>query len=400
MLRLGEDTAKAWLRQQGLPVPRGAAATTPEEAVRVASDMPGGAMVKAVVPTGRRGLTGAVIAAATAAKAGEVTRELLSRAVHGYPVRRVYLEERVDIATERYVAFTLSGPTPEMWISVNGGVDIEEIVQQDPDTVRRYPIHPVKGLASWDAIEWWAEAGVTGPILRGLGALCSDLFRAFQAADALLLELNPLAVTTDGRLSLVGAMMGVDEDALFRHREWAAEAAVDEAAALSERERRIRQINREIPEGECQYVELSGDIGLLVGGGGAGLYQHDLMIDMGGEPSNHSVTPPTGRDNRKLKAVLEAILDNPRLRGLLVGFNFAQMARADIRVRTLVEVLEEKRIDTRHLPIVIRLFGAGEAEARALIEGRPGIHYLPRGTSLRDGVERIVTLTQEGRRSE
>ncbi len=395
MLRLGEDTAKAWLRRQGLPIPVGSTATTSEEAVHVAMSMPGGAMVKAVVPTGRRGLSGAIIASSTPNEAGEAAHALLGRTVHGYPVRRVYVEERIDIASELYLAFTLSGPTPDMWISAQGGIDIENTAQQDPQAIRRYPIHPVQGLASWDAIERWAEVGVTGSILRALGPLCSDLFRAFQSADALLLELNPLAVTVGGGLSLVGAMMGVDEDALYRHREWEDEAAADETADLSERERRIRQINRDIPEGECQYIELAGNIGLLVGGGGAGLYQHDLLIDMGGEPANHSVTPPTGRDNRKLKAVLEAILDNPRLRGLLVGFNFAQMARADIRVRTLVEVLEEKCIDTRHLPIVIRLFGAGEAEARALVTGRPGIHYLPRGSSLRDGVQRIVALTQE-----
>ncbi len=398
MLRLGEDTAKAWLRQQGLPVPLGAAAATPEQAARVAAGMPGGTIVKAVVPTGRRGLAGAVVASVSPAEAGEAARMLLGRTIHGHLVRRVYVEEWVNITSELYVALTLSGPTSEIWLSPQGGVNIEEIAKQNSDAVRRYPVHPVAGLASWDAIEWWAEAGVTGSTLRGLGTLCSDLFRTFQAADALLLELNPLAVTADGSLSLVGAMMGVDEDALYRHREWDMEAVANEAADLSERERRIRQINRDIPEGECQYVELSGDVGLLVGGGGAGLYQHDLLVDMGGEPANHSVTPPTGRDNRKLKAVLEAILDHPRLRGLLVGFNFAQMARADIRVRTLVEVLDEKGIDTRHLPIVIRLFGAGEAEARMLVENRPGIHYLPRGTTLRDGVRRIVALTQEARR--
>ncbi|MPZ44321.1 MAG: hypothetical protein GEV05_13120 [Betaproteobacteria bacterium] len=151
--------------------------------------------------------------------------------------------------------------------------------------------------------------------------------------------------------------------------------------------------NREYPGGECQYVELEGDIGLLVGGGGAGLYQHDLMLEAGGRPANHCVTPPTGSDNRKLKAVLSAILDNPKLRGLLVGFNFAQMARTDIRVRTLIELLDEKKIDTARLPIVIRLFGAGEPESRAMVAGRKNIHYVARGTTLKEAVRLIVQLT-------
>jgi succinyl-CoA synthetase beta subunit len=108
------------------------------------------------------------------------------------------------------------------------------------------------------------------------------------------------------------------------------------------------------------------------------------------------VTPPTGADNRKLRSVIEAIVDNPRARGLLVGFNFAQMARADIRVRTLVEVLDARAIDATRFPIVIRLFGAGEDEARSQVAGRPGIHYLPREASLDDAVRLIVALTRTG----
>jgi len=123
------------------------------------------------------------------------------------------------------------------------------------------------------------------------------------------------------------------------------------------------------------------------------LYQHDLMLEVGGRPANHCVTPPTGADNRKLKAVLSAIFDNPKLRGLLLGFNFAQMARTDIRARTLIELLDEKKIDTARLPIVIRLFGAGESESRAMVAGRPNIHYVPRGTTLKQAVRLIVQLT-------
>jgi succinyl-CoA synthetase beta subunit len=395
VLRLGEDTAKQWLKTRGLPTPDGAAAGTPSEAAALAAAYVGGVMVKALVPTGRRGQAGAVIAADAPEEAAAAAAALLGQTVHGYPVRRVLVEERLDIASELYLAFSLSGPYPEMLLSREGGVEIEEVAQQRPNAVLRQAIHPIRGLASWDAIDLWSQAGVSGPVLRRLGALTVALFTAFQAGDALLLEINPLAMTMDGALSLAGVMMGVDEDALYRHRDW---ARLDEAQAderLSEREQRIARLNREIPDGECQYIELEGDIGLLVGGGGAGLYQHDLMVDMGGAPANHSVTPPTGRDTRKLKAVLEAIFDHPRLRGLLVGFNFAQMARADIRVQVLVETLREKSIDTQKLPIVIRLFGAGETEARALVEGWPGIHYLPRGTSLRDGVQRIVALTRE-----
>jgi succinyl-CoA synthetase beta subunit len=162
--------------------------------------------------------------------------------------------------------------------------------------------------------------------------------------------------------------------------------------AASPRERKVAAVDAAVPGPEARYVELEGNIGLLVGGGGAGLYQQDRIRAWGGRAANHSVTPPTGSDDRKLRATIEAILEHPNIRALLVGFNYAQMARADIRVNTLVDVIYAKGIDTSRLPIVISHFGAGEAQARARVAGRAGIHYLPRDASLDDAVRLVVEL--------
>lgn len=298
MLRLEEHTAKQWLKARGLPVPDGVAATTSQEAAALAATWSGEVMVKALVPAGRRGRAGAIIAADSPATAAEAASTLLGQTVHGYPVYRVRVEERIHIVRELYVAFSLSGPSPEILLSCEGGVDIEDVAEQRPNAVLRQAIHPIHGLTSWDAIDLWSQAGMSGPVLRHLGTLTAALFAAFQEGDTLLLEINPLAMTSDGHFSLVGVMIGVDENALFRHRNWGQIDAGQADQGLSEREQRIAKLNREIPDGECQYIELEGDIGLLVGGGGAGLYQHDLMIEMGGAPANHSVPPPTGRAHR------------------------------------------------------------------------------------------------------
>lgn len=390
-LPLLEDRTKAWLAGRGVPVPRGAAVATAAEAADRAAAMPGGAAVKALVPTGRRGKAGAVRLVADAAACRAAAAALLGTEVAGFPVDRLYVEERVTIAEELYLAFVLDGERPEVLASRSGGVDIEAAVAGRTDAMVRQIVDPARGLTSWDATELWLRCGVAGPALRPLAEVTSALYAAFRAADALTLELNPLALTDAGGVSVVGAMMAVDEDALFRHPEWRDAAA--RGAGGSEREQRVREASLAFPGGACEYVELDGDIGLLVGGGGAGLHLHDLVVDLGGRPANHCVTPPTGSDTRKLRAVIEAILDNPRTRGLLVGFNFAQMARADIRVRTLVEVLRERDLDTTRFPIVIRLFGPGEDEARALAAAFPGIAYLPRGASLRDAARRIVERT-------
>jgi succinyl-CoA synthetase beta subunit len=395
MLNLTEDLTKQWLRSRGIPVPRGDVVHSADAAAELSSTIPGGVVVKALVPTGRRGKVGAVRAAVDMQECRIAASEILGKQVHGYTVNKLYVEERVQIREEYYLSFSLSDIHAEVLLSRSGGVDIEALIQNSPDRMVRAAIDPLRGLSLAAAIELWLDAGLQGPALPQIAALTCQVYDAFCAADALLLEINPLAVDQANAVVLVGAMMGIDESALFRHAIWRDSMGI-ESLTGNPRERSVAMANRAFPGGECQYVELEGNIGLLVGGGGAGLYQHDLMLELGGLPANHCVTPPTGADNRKLKAVLSAIFDNPKLRGLLIGFNFAQMARTDIRIRTLVEVLDEKRVDTSRLPIVIRLFGTGEAESRSMVAGRQNIHYTPRGTTLRQAVRLIVELVARG----
>lgn len=390
MKALSEAQTKTWLRQRSLPVPWGMAAGNAQEVLASQEAYAGRAVVKAMIPTGRRGKAGAVIMADDAAQRASAADQLLGKVVNGHAVAAVYLEERVEIDHEYFLSFSITEGRPQILLNLTGGVDIEDIVRERPGSFVREDIDIATGITPWKATELWLRAGARGKELTTLSDITCRLFAAFRKADAMTLEINPLAMGKDGKLYIVGAMMGVDDNALFRHPDWRVQAG---DLPDNPRERAVAIANQEFEGGEAQYVELEGDIGLLVGGGGAGLYIHDMVIAEGGAPANHCVTPPTSSDNRKLKAVLNAIFEKPGLKGLLIGFNFAQMARTDIRVRTLIELLDEKKIDTSSLPIVIRLFGTGEQESRQMVAGRPNIHYLPRGATLRDAVQLIVRLT-------
>jgi len=397
MLKLLEDDVKAWLGRTGLPVPAGVTANSAKEASAAMGRMPDGAVLKALVPAGRRGKSGAVQLVGSEAEALAAANAILGSDVGGFIAREVYVEERIDFDKEYFLSFLVQDDRSRILISAEGGVEIETLFAERPEAVISEPIDPIRGLTVWDAIELWTRVGMSGADLRELAGLTCALYRAFVAGDALTLELNPIVKKRSGGMVIVGAMAGIDDAAVARHPQWAHVAArANIAHAENPREERVRQTNEEVPGGECQYTELDGTIGLIVGGGGAGLYQHDLVIDMGARPANHCVTPPTGSDRRKLREVIRAVVTNPKVEGLLVGFNFAQMARADIRIQSLVEILDEENIDTEAFPIVIRMFGAGEDMARSLVAGRAGVEYLPRGASLEDGVRRIVEKTSAG----
>ena len=393
MFALTEDRTKQWLRDSGLPVPEGAAADSPEDAAALARQFGDGAVVKALIPTGRRGKAGAVRIVDSPDAAHDAAAALIGTEVQGHPVEQVYAEQRVDIAEELYLSFSLDGYPPKMLASRHGGVDIEETHRTDPDAIVETDIDPLDGVDSDIAAAVWQRAGLEPGKAAMLGDLTAQRYDAFVAADAVMMELNPIALDAAGNPSLVGAMMGIDENGLARHEDWAELADGSLIAAwrrFNERELRVAEANRRIKGGAIRYTELDGDIALLVGGGGAGLLQHDMMLGLGGRPANHTDTNPGAGIEEKFKTVVHAILDNPDAKCLLVSFNHQQLTRCDRKVIPLLEVLRERAVDAEAFPVIVRLVGPGEEEARALCAEYPGIRYLPTDASLDDAVQTAV----------
>lgn len=396
MITLTEDLAKALLRNCSLPVPPGCAAGTPEAAAEIAAELGGRVVVKPLIPAGRRGKSGAVRFAETPEAARTAAQDLLELTIADLRVERVYVESREDVTTELYLSFLLNNFPPTVLASRDGGVDVEEIARDRPNAIARFDVEPLSGLKSWHATQLWEMAGVDDKLLPALGHLTSALWEVFCKTDALILELNPIAVRKDGSLCLLGAMLAVDDAALGRHPEWrgAAVAGATRVGRLAnERELAVIAANNKAPGALFRYSELNGDIGFVVGGGGASLLQHDLMLAMGAAPANHLDSTPGAGWKDKMGAVFDAILANPKVRGILVSYNFLQLSPVDERMQHIIDILLERHVDPTKLPVVIRLFGPGEDNARAIAAKLPGLHYMPPGSPIDAAVAKIIELT-------
>jgi succinyl-CoA synthetase beta subunit len=393
-MKLLEDAAKAALREAGVEVPRGVAVDSADAAAAAARELAvdgGRVAIKALVAAGRRGKGGGVTVC-PAPGAGAAAARILELDLDGTRVRRLYVEQAVEIDTELYLAFAWGALAPRLVVSRHGGVDVEVAGRADPAAIVSFDIDPVGGLRPWQAAGAWDRTGVPSAWIPKLAATTVLLWNAFRECDALMLELNPLAITADGEPKVVGTMMEVDDNALYRHPPWeamSAESAGPGGRPLSAGERAVALANRTLPGGATRYIELDGDIGLLVSGGGASLYQHDLILEYGGRPANHTDFSPAPTPD-KLVAVIDAIFGRPQVRGLLVGCNVLQLARCDLIVEALAIVMRRRGIDARRVPIVIRLFGPMETEARAIASQFPGVRYLPPGTSLAQACRAIV----------
>lgn len=385
MDHLTEDKVKAALRDAGFPVPDGATASSAAEAREIAVRIGGSLVIKALVPTGRRGKAGAITFADTPEDAAAAAAKIIGSDVNGFTCRAVYIERKAEIAREIYLSFILEEFPPKVLLSTEGGVEIEEVHRTNPDAIVTADIDPLRGLPVWDCLRLWEQTGLDNEVLAGVARLTARLYEFFVANEGLMLELNPIALDAEGRPILVGAMLAT-EDTMFEGSD-----DEDENAKLTEGERRVMEANRTIPHGMVRYKELDGDIGLWVGGGGASLYQHDLILAAGGRPANH--TDASTQNPEKVRAVIDVILDNPKVKGLLVSWHFHQMARIDPRVTPVIEALKDRKVDLKKFPVVIRMFGPGEEIAREAAKDLDGLHYLPQGTPMTEAVDLIVELT-------
>jgi succinyl-CoA synthetase beta subunit len=351
-----EHAAKPLLRAAGIDTPQGALAATPAEAAQIADKL-GPCVLKAQVPTGKRGKAGGIKIAGNAVEAESAAAAILGMSIAGHRVERVLVEAQVPIAHELYAA-VLNDPAskgPLLLFSARGGMDIEEIAAAYPDELMRLPVDIRKGV---DAPMLETALPPELPCDRGgLADVLHRLYAVYAGNDAELVEINPLVVTRDGGLVALDCKLAIDDGALPRH---GALAKIGTPEKLTEIETRAARL-------DLKFIQLDGDVGVLANGAGLTMTTMDAVRHFGGTPANFMEIG--GESYTKATPALELVLSNPQVKCLLVNFCGA-FARTDVMVDGVIKAWLELK---PKIPIFFTIHGTGEDEAIALVKERLGI---------------------------
>ena len=376
-MNLHEYQAKELFARFGLPVLPGQVADTPEEARSIAASIGGIVVIKAQVLVGGRGKAGGVKLAATPEEAYEKARDILGLTIKGLPVRKVLVAQAADIARELYLSIVLdrSKKLPLIMFSSEGGVDIEEVARTAPEKIVRRHI-PLDGLRGYQARALFQPVLASGDQVQQAASILMKLWRVFQESDCSLAEINPLAITPEGKVLALDAKVILDDNAEFRHREWDHwRDAGDETAG-----------QRLAREKGLSYVKLDGDIGCIVNGAGLAMATMDLIKHYGGEPANF--LDIGGSSNpEKVTAALKIITGDSHVRAILFNI-FGGITRCDDVANGIVQSLQQSPLS---VPLVIRLTGTNEELARKILSEKG----LAATTSMDEGVRTVIAKAQE-----
>ncbi|MGB0084550.1 MAG: ATP-grasp domain-containing protein [Rhodomicrobiaceae bacterium] len=353
-----EHVAKAHvLKPAGVPVPASVRCASPDEAA-VAFAQVGPCVVKAQVPTGKRGKAGGIKKADSAEEASRAAAAILGMTIDGHKVESVLLEKRAAIARELYAAVMTDFPAaqPLILFSTEGGMDIEEVAATRPDALRRLHVALSKGLTRGD-VEAMLDGLDLGAARTAIADTLAKLYNAYRETDAELIEINPLAILEDGSLAALDCKLTIDDASAERQRELTALAAPEK---LTELEARARDAG-------LKFIELDGDVGLLANGAGLTMTTMDVIAHFGGRPANFLEIG--GEAYTKSETALGLVLSHRQVKSLVVNFCGA-FARTDVMADGVTAAW--KKLNPS-LPVFFSVHGTGEDEAVAMIRERLGI---------------------------
>ena len=385
-MKIHEFQAKELLRSYGIPVPRGKAASTPDTARHAAEQLKGRAVIKAQIHAGGRGKGGGVRTAASPDEALHAARAILGMQLvthqtgpKGKKVRRALVEEAHAVRKELYLSLVVDrwrGKECVVFMaSAEGGMDIEQVAATAPEKIVRCAVHPVVGISPFQARKLSASLGLDAEQRKVFAEIVRNLYRLFLEKDCSLVEINPLAVTEDGRLLALDTKINFDDDGLYRHPEI----------------RELRDPDEEDPleviakDASVNYIKLDGNVGCMVNGAGLAMTTMDLIQMAGGEPANF-LDVGGGASAEQIEKAFRILTSDPNVKCILINI-FGGILRCDRVSAGLIQAA--KNIDLK-LPMVVRLQGTNVEEGRRMLRDS-GLRFTV-ADGLYEAAEKAVAL--------
>jgi succinyl-CoA synthetase beta subunit len=377
-MRLHEYQSKDIFSEYQVPIPRGRLASTPAEAKLMAEELSGPVVLKAQVLVGGRGKAGGIRLVKSPEEAEDEASNILGNRIKDIPVRRLLVEEAVNIQQEIYLGLTIDRTSGETLLiaSAEGGIDIEEVARMSPEKIVRIGINPLLGLKDFQSRILATEIEIPRELWRSFITLTRRLYQAYADLDATLLEINPLVITADNRLIALDGKIIVDDNALFRHMN-----LVDKRDITAEAPEEI-----EARKFGLAYIKLNGNIGCLVNGAGLAMATMDIIQLKGGEPANF-LDIGGGASAEKVAAALRIILADPQVRTVLINI-FGGITRCDEVALGIRQTLTEMESD---IPFIIRLVGTNEMEGQRILADA----NLETASSLQEAAQKAVQQSLE-----
>ena len=387
-MKIHEYQAKRLLIKYGVKVPEGKVATTAAEAGEIALELGGKVAVKAQIHAGGRGKGGGIKLAQSAEEAEGLAGQLLGSKLvtpqtgpEGKVVNCVLIEKSVNIKKEFYLGIVIdrSQQRPVFMASREGGVEIEEVAQKNPELILKEHVHPGVGLQAFQARKIAFGLGLEGKAVGNATRFMSSLYRAFESSDASLAEINPLVLTDEGELCALDAKMTFDDSGLYRHAEILEMRDLDEEEPL-EIEASHHQLN---------YIKLDGQVGCMVNGAGLAMATMDIIKLEGASPANF-LDVGGGANAEQVQNAFRILLSDENVKAVLINI-FGGIMRCDVVAEGVVQAAREIGVG---VPVVVRLAGTNVEEGRKILENS-GLDFAV-ATDMGDAARKIRDLIRSG----
>lgn len=387
-MKIHEHQGKEILKQYGVPVPVGYVAHTVEEAVEAAQKLPTPiSVVKAQIHAGGRGKGGGVKVAKNLDEARMYAEQILGMTLvthqtgpDGRLVQRLLIEQGVNIDKEFYAGIVLDRATAMnvVMVSTEGGMEIEKVAEETPEKIVKVFVDPTVGFGDFQARQLAFALGLSGEAFKQCVKFLKALYRAYVETDASLFEINPLVLTKESQMIALDAKVNFDDNAMYRHPEYAALRDLSEEDPLEV----------EASKSNLNYIKLDGNVGCMVNGAGLAMATMDIIKLAGGDPANF-LDVGGGANAETVANGFRIILSDPNVKAILINI-FGGIVRCD---RVATGVVEASKIVKPHVPIVVRLEGTNAEEAGKILE-QSGLNFLV-ARGLKDAAEKVTEALQQ-----